>query len=65
MQNFINDKGNEVKQVNLSGNITDNSFSGPNSWIYFDRGDSEKILKWFDKVIIDENIDMASKVSRY
>lgn len=61
MQNFINDPTNKIsKNPKIIGAIKNNGngFNGPSSWVYFDKKDSEKIMKWFRNIILDENIQM-------
>ncbi|ERI95246.1 hypothetical protein HMPREF1982_00387 [Clostridiales bacterium oral taxon 876 str. F0540] len=57
-QNFINDTANNIKKVNFTGSIKGNEFNGPSSWIYFDKEDSSKIMEWFRRIVIEENIQM-------
>jgi len=57
-QNFVDDRNNHINSVKFTGSINGNKFTGPQSWIYFDKCDSEKIMVWFRKVILEENIQM-------
>lgn len=61
-QNFINDDTNNIKKVNFTGAINGNEFNGPSSWIYFDKQDSDKIMKWFRETVFNENIQMLCNV---
>lgn len=60
LQNFVNDDSNDIKKVNIVGAVKNNGngFNGSSSWIYFDKNDSAKIMEWFRKVILEENIQM-------
>lgn len=58
IQNFVDDPNNTINSVNFTGSINNNKFTGSQSWIYFDKQDSAKIMEWFRKVIIQENIQM-------
>lgn len=57
-QNFIDDINNDIIPVKFTGSINGNRFTGSQSWIYFDKKDSAKIMEWFRTVIIEENIQM-------
>ncbi|MBZ9621426.1 hypothetical protein G9F71_000780 [Clostridium sp. FP2] len=61
IQNFVNDSNNDIsKNVNIVGAVKNNGngFNGSSSWVYFDKQDSIKIMKWFRAVILEENIQV-------
>ncbi|MDU6039840.1 hypothetical protein [Clostridium beijerinckii] len=62
MQNFVDDPNNTFNPVNFTVSINNNRFTGSQSWIYFDKHDSVKIMEWFRKVIIEENIQMLCNI---